>query len=365
MEHLLELVDDHDVGAPRTPDGVADPDVEVVLRGEDGDPVAPSSQRGDQSGAHQGRLPAARRTGHGEEARAGDPGERGADVGVPPEELVLVLDAERLQPPIRAGGAGDRWCLVEVERVVVPQDAELELRELRAGLHAEFVGESFAGLADRGERVGLPAAPVEGRGEQHPASLPERRPPHESLGLRDGCGVLAQPQSCVEPHLLQVHPHLVEPLGLHERGRPAGEVGIRDAAPERECAVGGVRGPRRVVVEVLSSGCRESFEPLRVDGVGVDAQRVRPRRGLDGVAPDRGPHPADRRLQLLRPGPRQFVAPQGLGELVGRDRTARAEHQRREHRALPRAERGPLEGERAEDCHAHAPHCSPIPDDRQ
>ncbi len=218
---------------------------------------------------------------------------------------------------------------------------------------------------DRRERVGLPAAPVEGRGEQHPASLPERRPPHESLGLRDGCGVLAQPQSCVEPHLLQVHPHLVEPLGLHERGRPAGQVGVRAAAPERECAVGGVRGPRRIVVEVLSSGCRESFEPLGVDGVGVDAQRVRPRGGLDGVSSDRGSHPSDRRLQLLRPGPRRFVAPQGIGELVDRDRTARAEYQRREHRALPRAERGPLEGERAEYCHAHAPHCSPIPDDRQ
>ena len=237
--------------------------------------------------------------------------------------------------------------------------------ELSAGFHAEFVGEPLAGLADRGERVRLPAAPVERGGEQHPASLPERRLAHESLGVRDGCGVLAQAQSCFEPHLLQVHPHLVEPLGLHERRRPAGQVGVRDAAPERECAVGGVRGPRRVVVEVLASGCGESFEALRVDGLGVDAQRVRARRGLDGVAPDRGPHPADRRLQLLRPGLRQFVAPEGIGELVGRDRTARAEHQRREHRALPRAERGPLEGERAEDCHAHAPHCSPIPDDRQ
>ena len=174
MEHLLELVDDHDVGASRTPHRVADPDVEVVLGGEDGDPVAAPAERGDQAGAHQGRLPAARRTGHGEEARAGDPSERCADVGIPPEELVLVLDAERLQPPIRAGHAGDGRRHAEVERVVVAQHGDLQLGELRAGFHAEFVGEPLTGLADRGERVGLPAAPVERGGEQHPASLPKR-----------------------------------------------------------------------------------------------------------------------------------------------------------------------------------------------
>ncbi len=65
-------------------------------------------QRGDHARAHERRLPAARRTGHGEETRAGDSSERCVDVGIPPEELVLVLDAERLQPSIRAGRAGDR-----------------------------------------------------------------------------------------------------------------------------------------------------------------------------------------------------------------------------------------------------------------
>ena len=81
--------------------------------------------------------------------RAGEPGERRADVGIPPEELVLVLDAERLQPSIGAGDAGDGRRLAEVERVVVAQDAELELRELRAGFHAELVGEALPCRADR------------------------------------------------------------------------------------------------------------------------------------------------------------------------------------------------------------------------
>ena len=213
------------------------------------------------------------------------------------------------------------------------------------------------------ERVRLATAPVERGGEQHPAALPERRLAHESLRIRRRMP-RARPaagRASSRTSSRSIRTSSSRSDSTSAGGQPA-EVGVRDAAPEREGAIGGVRGPRRVVVEVPPSGCREPFEALRVDGVGVDAQRVRARRRLDGVAPDRGPHPADRRLQLLRPGLRQLVTPEGLGELVGRDRSARAEHQRREHRALPRAERGPLEGERAEHCHAHAPHCSPFPD---
>ena len=333
--------------------------------GDDGDPVASSLQRRYQAGAHERRLAAARGARHREEARSCEAGERGGDVDIPSEELVLVLHAEGLQSAIRAGEARVGRRLAQVERIIMPQDAQLELRELRPGLRAELIGEAFACRPDGRQRVGLAAAPIERGREEHPASFSQRRLPNQPLGVGDGCRVLAEPQASLGPHLLELHSHLVEPLRLHERGRPVPEVDIRSAAPERERALRRIHGTGGVVVEVLTGGCREPVEALRIHAVGVDVQGVCAGRRRDRVASDRVAYPADGRLQLLRPRLRRLVTPEGVGELVGRHRSARSEHQRREHRALPRAERHPLEGERAEHCHAHAPHCSPFPARRQ
>ena len=203
--------------------------------------------------------------------------------------------------------------------------SQLELRQLGARLRAELVGESLAGRADGRERVGLAAAAVQRRGEQHPSSLPQRRHAHQSFRIGDECRILAEPEVRVDPRLLELHPHLVEALGLDDGRRPRREVGVGRAAPELQRAFDGIERACRIIVEVMAGGCREPFEALDVDGFGVDAQGVRARRRGDRVASDRGPHPADRRLQLLLPGAGRLVAPECLGEFVGRDRSVRRE----------------------------------------
>ena len=330
VEHLLELVHDHHVGAPR-PDGLADPRVEVVLRRENNDAIAATAQGGNHAGAHERGLAAARGARHGEEARPAESGQRGLDVGTTSEEVVLVLHAERLQPAIGAGCARTRGGVAQIEGVVVAEDAQLEFRQLSARLHAELVGESLAGCADRCERVGLSATAVQGGGEQHPPSLSQRRHTHQSLRIGDERRILAEPEMCVDQRLLELHPDLVQALRLNDGGSPRREVGVGCTAPEFESALRGVEGACRIIVEVPAGGCREPFEALDVHGFGVDAQRVRAGRGGDRVASDRGPNPTDRRLQLLLPGAGRLVAPERIGEFVDRDRSVRAKHQRREH----------------------------------
>ena len=78
---------------------------------------------------------------------------------------------------------------------------ELEFRQLGAGLRPELVGEALARRADRRERVGLAAAPVQRGGEEHPPSFPQRRLPNQPLRIGDGCRVLAEPEVSVDPHL--------------------------------------------------------------------------------------------------------------------------------------------------------------------
>nr|WP_232498645.1 hypothetical protein [Agromyces humatus] len=330
VEHLLELVHDHDIGSPR-PHGLADPCIEVVLRREDHDAVAAALQGGDHAGAHERGLAAARGAGYGEEARSTESGQRGLDIGITSEKVVLVFHAERLQPAIGAGGARTGGRLAQVEGLVVAEDAQLELGQLGARLCAELVGESLAGRADGRERVGLAAAAVQRRGEQHPPSLPQRCHAHQSFRVCDECRIFAEPEVRVDPRLLELHTHLVEALRLDDGRRPRRQVGVWCAAPELQRPFDGIERACRIIVEVTAGGCREPFEALDVDGFGVDSQGVGAWRRGDRVASDGRPHPADRGLQLLLPSAGRLVAPECVGEFVGRDRTVGAKHQRREH----------------------------------
>ena len=81
-------------------------------------------------------------------------------------------------------------------------------------------------------------------------------------------------------------------------------------------------GAGRVVLEVPAGGCRELFESVDVDALGVDPKDVGPGRGLDRVAADRTANPTDGRLQLLRPGARRIVAPHRGDQPLACDRVA-------------------------------------------
>ena len=145
VEHLLELVDDHDVGVAPTGQASRSRTSRSLPSARTTTGHRARRSAGTSPAQHQRRLPAARRPGDGEEPRAGEPGERGRDVGVAPEELVLVLDAERLQPPIRAVRAREQRLRWRVEaRHPGGRIADSSAVELGAGLDAEFVGESFA-----------------------------------------------------------------------------------------------------------------------------------------------------------------------------------------------------------------------------
>ncbi len=91
---------------------------------------------------------------------------------------------ETRDPPPVAHGVRRRGRAPERVGDVVPEDLGLERPQRGARLEAEAVQERAAGRPVGGERVGLPAAPVEGQHVQLPDALVQRMLVHERLELR-------------------------------------------------------------------------------------------------------------------------------------------------------------------------------------
>nr|WP_234659296.1 hypothetical protein [Agromyces marinus] len=255
VEDLLELIDHDDIGAASTADGVAHAHSQVAPRDQEGDPVAAPSQRRDDPRAHERRLAAARGSRHREGSRARETSERRADLGGATEEVVLVVDAERREPAVRARVARSRRHRSGGERRVVPEDGDLDRPQLITRLGAELGVEPLLGRTDRRQGVRLPSAAIQRGREQGPAAFAQRRIADESLRVADGCGVLPEPEPGLQPHLLEAHPHLSEPLGLDDGRGPVGQVGVRRAAPQHERPVGGIDRACGVAVrEVVPGG---------------------------------------------------------------------------------------------------------------
>lgn len=317
MEDLLELVD-HQHGATRDAlEGVANARLEVAGRQQDHDAVPAPTQDRDDAGEHERGLPAPGRPRHREERGPRQPGERGPDVGVAPEEVLLVLGGERPEPGIRTVRARGRHGHRLPQRRIVPEHRQLERLQLLAGLNGELLVEPLPRGAHRRERITLTVASVERRCEHRPAAFAQRSRVHHLLGDRHGFRVPSGSQPGVETHLLDVHAGLLEARRLRGRRQPAGELRERDAVPQPQRTVGRVDAANGVAGgEVLAGRSGELLEPSRVDRLHVDMQPVSLVDGLDGGPPECLPHEADRGLHLLLPGVRPAVAPDRRRDLV-------------------------------------------------
>ena len=114
------------------------------------------------------------------------------------------------------------------------EDPPLELAELRPRLEPELGVEVGAPVAVAGERVGLPARPVERRHQLGPQTLAERVLGHEPFEIGDELLVPAEPQSSLESQLEALEPKLVEPQRLVAREQLAAQSGKRLPPPEIE-----------------------------------------------------------------------------------------------------------------------------------
>jgi hypothetical protein len=99
--------------------------------------------------------------------------------------------------------------LRELEPRVLAQHRTLQPLERRARLDPQLVDEHAAGRLVGGQRLGLAARPVE-REHQLPAqTLAEGVLRRERVELRGQCGVTAEGEVCVDPHLDREQVHLL------------------------------------------------------------------------------------------------------------------------------------------------------------
>jgi hypothetical protein len=213
---------------------------------------------------------------------------------------------------------------------VLAQDRGLQVAQRLARVDAEVVGEGLAQPVVRGQRVGLPAGPVQREHELPVDLLVERLLPGQPLQVRYQLGVLAERELGVDQRPLGVQPHLVQPARLLVRQGDAGQVGQRAAAPQRE------RGAQ--VPDPLGRVGRapalpdQSLGDLHVRALGTEVEDVAGRPGPDRVpaaqhAAQVG-HVALQRVGDHRGGVR---APHRVDELVGGDDLARVQREDREH----------------------------------
>ncbi len=218
---------------------------------------------------------------------------------------------------------------------ILAEDRCLQALELRSGVEA-LPGERGPGVEVRLQRLRLPSTPVQREHQLPPKPLPERVLRDEVLQLADDARMTSERQVGVDAVLEDGETRLLE-----TNGRPFGdglvrEVAQRRAAPQRERVP--ERGGRRTGVSRresrLALHCM-TFEAPRVDGLGIDDQRVAAGPGLDhtGIVAER---PAQHGHRHLQPGRGTGVvrSPQLLDHPVGGHDLPRVQHEERHERTL-------------------------------
>ena len=145
----------------------------------------------------------------------------------------------------------------------------------------------------------------------------------QRVELADHLGMPAGREVGVDRQLDRAQPQLLEPSDLRRRERLVGEVGERLAAPQRE----------RLARARCSSSRSKRTASTSPSG---ELQLIAAPAGDDSspVAVEHAAQTRDVELDHLRRARRRRVAPQPLGQAVGRHRPSRLQREHREHRPL-------------------------------
>jgi len=228
--------------------------------------------------------------------------------------------------------------LVHLERGVLGQDPLLEPAQRRTGVDTELVGQQRPRTGVGVQRVGLPAAAIEGQHEELPPPLAQRLGLDERAGPGQHAGRRPGSQGDRDLLLAETVGELAESLGLHPRCWKVRDIGVRRPAETIERRPDEVQGARRVGGGERSCTLGEPFHHGRIDGVRCGAQRVAAGNGLDHQVGVEGvPEAQNVVLEGVAGSARRFFAPHRRRKRVNGDRAACVEDQRRAHRPLAAA----------------------------
>jgi hypothetical protein len=222
------------------------------------------------------------------------------------------------------------------------QDLAVRLLHALARLGPELLDEVVAGVAEDGQRLGLPPGPVQREHQLGPQPLPERELADQPGQVGDDPGVVAHLHLDLRPFLPRRRPGLGQPGARRledrsaepgqgvpppQRQRPAQRLGRLDRAAGPPVHVGGrERGLELLDVHtrlagaqhVAAAGQREQFARCAWRPIGVEDPA----------------EPGHVFLYDVRTVFRRLVAPHRVDDLVGRHRAAGLQQQDGEHRAL-------------------------------
>jgi hypothetical protein len=121
---------------------------------------------------------------------------------------------------------------VPVQRLVVGEDGCVQPPQRLPGVDAELAGEQIADMAVGGQRVALPAAPVQRQHELAVHPLPHRMLAGQLLQLGGQRVVPAQRQVRVDPGLDRGQPQLLQPRRLRPSERVIAQIGQHLTPPQ-------------------------------------------------------------------------------------------------------------------------------------
>ena len=178
------------------------------------------------------------------------------------------------------GGAGPGDGPGQVQGRILREDRQLELPQLQAWLDRQLVDQQRADGAVALQRVGLPAAAVQGEHQLPPESLPQRMFGHELSEFGAQHRVQPGGQLRLDAVLDHHEAERFEPLHLEPGERLGLQVSERTAAPQGLRFPQQGRGPVRVAVgERLPPGGRPVIERVQVQLAVRDPQHVTGRPG--------------------------------------------------------------------------------------
>ncbi len=221
---------------------------------------------------------------------------------------------------------------------------ELQRGEIGPGVDAELVVEMAPDLMVRGERIGLPTAPVQRDHQQLPQPLPQRIALRRHAKIRRDLRVATSGQQRPKPLLDHRRPYLVQPCRRACHPPLARKVREDRATPQRERLVKDRHRRRRITPgEPVPLSC-ETLEHHRVDIVAPGAQHVpgrladkdRRRRTRQAFRLESTSQIRHIHVQRPRRPSRRLIPPHVVNQTLSRHHPIDLQQQQRQHRSLTR-----------------------------
>jgi hypothetical protein len=229
-----------------------------------------------------------------------------------------------------------------VEGRVLAQDRDVQLGQRGAGRDAQLGVEPGAQLTVDLQRLGLPSAAVERQHALAPHPLAGGVRGGEAVQFADEVGVAAHDEVGVDPVLQRRQPRLLQLRRRAARGGGVEQVVEHGPPPQREGGAQRVGGlGRRPGGELRPPLGVQPGEAGGIEVGVVDLQHVPGRPGdeppVGARRPQRAAEAGHVHPQRVGGALRHPVAPESLGQPLGRDGLVRVEQEQREQHALAHA----------------------------